>query len=595
MTQGERDALTVFDDAWRRSSEAQTSRNNIYERVWQRYKGYNPSIADPYRSNIVMPKLYSTIETIVPRLSKALFGRRPYIPLTGSTVPEMAMVIQEVLDHYLYQDNFRVKGIAMLKGVSLFGTWFLEPYPDYEEVTTVGVGGLNKYPWVPQPVQQTDARFRLRVRQWAPWQVYVEPNMVDLDDPGYAITVEKCAVSEIKRLIEAGRYQPIEENYLNSGDDQKDFAISMMKSLGISMPSENDAYGVLCKYRHRDRYITLWNGLAILEDRENYYDKPDGSRKLPHGGTNLARFVYNLDPMLQNSFWGQGEGKALEIICDKLDETWNLLFDNHDIISQAVVTYRENAVSAESIVIDGGVRIEVKSSWLGSLDDAVKRLDLGTMPPEAYTIPEALDNWADRVSGTWDIQRGETASQGDPSKTATESSLLSTQGDFRSELRTELLESLGMADFADLCCHHIDAFAGHSDIARVIGPERAMLVFSMYPQEMPGGATYEFKGSDTVVNDFQKRADWAQCLAVIKDSPVARPGGVERETLTLYGKNEDEINKVILTQEEIQQVAEQQLAYDSAVRKEENEQKTNGKAGRGGKLKGAPTAQKGGK
>ncbi len=585
--------LKTVEDAWERASKVQTARNDIYLRSWQRYKGYNPNTTDPYRSNIVMPKLYSTVETIVPRLSKALFGRRPYIPIESETSPDMAEIVDLTLDHYLYKDKFKMKATQALKMMSVFGTAFLEPYPDVEMVTKRQIMDNPNYPWDQRPVEIEIPRFVLKIRQWAPWQVYVEPNMLDLDSPGYVITIEEVSKKEVQRLIDDGRYEKVDLNKSiddGASDDGKNFAKKMISALGISLPATDSDYGILMRYMSKERYITVWNGLEVLEDRDNPYK---------HGGINLVRFIYNQDPMLQNSFWGQGEGKVLELLCDKLDETWNLTFDNHDATINAVYGFKENAVDAEDIVNIGGARIPIKQNFQGNIKEAIDRFDIQGLPADAYQVPAVLDNWIDRASGVFDMNRGEN--NPDDTKTATEASLLSTQGDLRSELRTEILENLALTDLADKATSHINQFVAVDDLLEAIGPEKVMMLQMMggtlNPYDIPGGFDYQFRGSDSVVNDFQKRADWKQSMEFIKQSPYLRPAGAERRTLQIHGESDQEIDEIILTDEEIMQQAQQQaeMAEMESQKALENDfQRSQLGLGPGGNTKpravGTPTA-----
>jgi len=543
LKKSEEKAVKIVQDAWSRAYQVQAPRNDEYLRVWQRYKGYNPNISDPYKSNIVMPKLYSTIETIVPRLGKALFGSRPYIPIKSEKFQEAAEPIELALDTYLSKDKFKVKGKRALKMTSLFGTAFLEPYPAVEVVTEKQSILSPEYPWQPMIVESRVPRFRLKTRVWAPWQVYVEPNMMDVDDWGYIITIELVAKESIKKLQEINRFNKnVNLNRLSSSGDseEKEQGKRMLQGLGISVPTEDSGWGVLARYRTDDRYITIWNGLDVLEDRENPFKRKK---------KNMIRFAYNEDPMLQNSFWGQGEGKILDIICDKLDETWNQAFDNHDMINQAAIAYREGAVAKESLVMVGGVRIPIRADWQGSLDDAVKRFETMGLPPDFYAIPAVLENYADKAAGSFDIQRGEPSE--DVEKTATESSLLATQGDLRSEDRVSLLEALGMTDFADAACSHIDQYASFDDLYDTIG-EKAMDIFTMNPNELPGGFDYQFRGSDTIINDFQKRADWRRTAELLRNDPSVRPGAVARLTLKKDGYSDQEIEEIVFNEQELQ-------------------------------------------
>ena len=544
-------AIQLVQDSFDRAYTVQSPRNDIYLRAWQRYKGYNPNISDPYKTNIVMPKLYSTIETITPRLGKALFGRRPYIPIKNDKVPDAVEPIELALDEYLHRDGFKVTGKRALKCIALFGTAFLEPYPAQVIEIEKKMMISPEYPWQPITVEEKTRKFALKTRLWMPWQVYVEPNMKDINDCGWVITIDVVSKEQIRKMQEIGRFKRGElKNLSDAGGESEsktNFAKTMIQGLGISAPTVNENYGILMRWMSDDRYVTTWNGLQILEDRDNPYK---------HQKKNIVKFAYNEDPMLQNSFWGQGEGKTLEAICDKLDETWNQAFNNHDLINEAVFGYREDAVNPDTIVMVGGVRIPIASGFSGDLKNALQKFDIQGLPADFYQIPGVLDMWADRASGVFDIQRGEPDDE--DGKTATEASLLNSQGDIRSEERVELLEAMGMRDFADKALSHIDQFTTFDDIYDIVGDEALNLV-TMNPQELPGSSDYQFKGSDSIVNDFQKAAEAREMLETLGQSPVMRPGWNERNFLQSKGFTDKEIDEAVFTDEELMMQQQQQM------------------------------------
>jgi len=548
--------LQTIQRAWERAHQVQKNRNDIYTRLYQRYKGYNPNASDPYRSNLVMPELYAAVETIAPRIGKALFGRRPLVPITSKGDPDGASRIESVLDTYLYRAKFKVKGTQLLKSVALFGTSFLEPLPRRELVTRRQMMPSPEYPFQPVPVEITVPRFGIELRQYMPWQVYVEPHMLDLESPGFVIILEIIPREEIEKMVQEGRYQTNDPEKLKSTGETNDkkFSEDMLKALNITRPDDDRDYGVLMRYQSKERYITAWNALEILEDIPNPFK---------HKKINIVRCAWNQDPMLQNSFWGQPEGKAMEAILDKYDEMRNITIDNADITTNAVIGFREEAVDAEHLVYIGGGRIPIKGNWQGSIRDAVDVIETRGLPPEAYEIPELLHRDFERGIGVYGMNRGEST-QSDR-QTATESSLLASHGDLRNESRAEILESIGLSDFADKCTSHIDQFAGIDDLFEIIGPE-AMQAVTMNPHMLSGGFDYQFKGSDSVNNDFQKRADMRSIVDILQVNPAVKPDGLARKTLELIGWNSQEINEVVMTPEEFGMMIQQQQQQQDAER-----------------------------
>ena len=537
-----KEAVELVQSAWTRASKTQTDRNNAHIRLWQRYKSFNPNITDPYRSNIIYPKLYSIIETIVPRLGKALFGRRPYIPIKNEKAPDQAEAIEQALDSYLYRDKAKITFIKALKLLGVFGTAFIEPYPAREIVTEKKMVQSQVYPWGQEMAKEQIPRFRLKNRLWAPWQVYPESKMTDLDSDGEVVLVETVSRKSVEKLQASGRYNKFDLSRADSGEAaEKDFVNTMLSSLNIDTAEQDDKHGILMRYMSNDRYITLWNGIDVLEDRKNPFE---------HGKINLVRIVCNEDPMIQNSFWGQAEGKNIEPILDKLDETWNTTFDNHDLINQQMIAFHENAVDAEDIVAVGGIRIKIKGIWQRSIDDAIKKIDIAGLPSDFYNIASVLSDFVDESAGSYPPMRGDIS---EDKTTATEISLASSHGDLRNELRTEIIEGLGLSRLADLSCSHIDQFATLDDLYDEIG-DPALEMMTANPNQLPGGADYQFRGSDTFVNDFQKQADWRKVIEAHNSDPAARPGAMLRETLRRHGLSDKEIDEKVYTEEELMQM-----------------------------------------
>lgn len=551
------DPIDLLERAWERAEKAQSYRNEVYRRLWLRYKGFVETVSDPYRSNMSIPKAHSIIETITPRLGKALFGSRPYIPLAveRDEFRDAASAIESAMDVYLHKDKFEAKGIQMIKMIGCFGTSFLEPHNDTELVTEKRLMQSPIYPFSIGIEKEVVRRFRLKTRLWAPWQVYVEPNMRSLTDYGYVILVDEISRKEVEDHYQVDLQAKLKEAMDNSspgGDTRMKYFETMLTSLGIARPEDDDTYGILMRYLSRDRVVTAWNGLVPLED------KPGNGQRI-----DLTRVIYNEDPMPQNSFWGQGELKIIEELCDKLDETWNITFDNHDMINHAVLGYREGAVDIETAVWMGGTRIKIKKGFSGTFDDAIRRLDTQGLPADHYQIPAMLERFIDLTSGVFDITRGESTQAPGKEKTATESSLLFQHADMRSEMKVKIIEMIGLADFADLCTRIIDDFADPDDLYEVLG-ERASDIITMNPYDIPGGFDWQFKGSSTISEDFRKRADWRETIEVLRDSPAWRPGAMERETMMIQGRSKKEVDRLLWTEEEMFMLMQQQAALQSA-------------------------------
>lgn len=557
-----KDAFKLFQHTWDLAKDKQNAKNEKYLLAYQNYCSYmDMTNRDPYRSNLYFPKTYSTIETITPRLGKALFGSQPYMPIEAFREDEFsdnARAIQDALDQYLYRAKFEIKGRLALKMAALFGTSYLEPIPtrvmvEEKQVVPIIIGGVQ----VDQQVIDVQIpRFRFQIKLKAPWQVYPDPRAtIETESLRFSIDIEVVSKKFIKEMIERGTFNEIDMERLttSSGDPEKEWALKMLSGVGIMQPKTNDDMGVLSRLSMRDRVIYMWNGVDVLKDGPNPYK---------HGRINYVRFIDILDPLLQNSFHGRGIDKGFLMLADALNETWELTFDNHHLMNQGAWAYRDGVVEASHLVAVGGVRIKVAANHVGPLEEAVKAMSTPGLPRDHYMIPEVIEKWMDKSSGVFDLQRGEQA-EGDP--TATEISYLQQFGDMRSEEKVKILEIMGMAEFADLCMYHIDQFAGFDDLYDVIG-ERALILSGLTANahKLPGGFDYKFKGSSSIIDDFKKSAEWERTHKMIAQSPFARPAEIERETLRKHQYSDAEIDKLILTDPEIQQMFQNQALAQEA-------------------------------
>lgn len=536
-------ALKDIQKAWKRSHDVQHKRNLIYERIWQSYKGYNSNVSDPYRSNLVTPTLYAASETVTPRITKAIAGKRPYVPIKSDKNIEAVKPIEQALDTLLYWAKFKVKIAQITKATFNFGTSFIEPIPYRLDVTERQMQTSTVYPWQEAMVETEIPRFRFDLRTYMPWQVYVEPHMVNMESEGYIIIVEIVAKSEIERLIKKGRYDKISDQELSAFGDPEDkqFSTEMLNVLKIDTPDDDQDYGVLMRFQHNDKYIHAWNGTVLLKEEDNPYD---------HKKINTVRCAWNLDPMLQNSFWGQPEVKAAEALIDKYDESFNQLIENGALAVNAVIGFKVGAVNPNNIVFAGGARIPIKDDFKGSISDAVELLESRGLPSDAYQIPAAIKAEIDRAMG---VHLPDYQESGEGPQTATEVAILSGKGDERNENRTEMFEAMGMTDLADKCTAHMDQFMSMADLAEIVGPEMAQKTATLNPYMVPGNFDYQFKGSSSFIQELQKREQLQGLMTLLGENPSVKPGGIARVACARYGLNEEETNQIVMTEQEEQQ------------------------------------------
>ncbi len=565
-------AFDLVEAAVSAAEERQNIRNDQFRKEWWLYLAYkDQSERDPDMPNIALPKLYSMIENKTPRETAAVFGNRPIAPIVArrDTFQPLADLQTEVLDDLLTKAGVWEEGHLAIKMKILYGTALMGCIPYYKRIKE---RALVPGPQGMQVVEREVHRLRLQLETWAPWEILVDPEATGLREPGdcrYMVKIQLISKRDIMAGYEQGRYPDLDvdrlQNYRGPTSRWRGehFGHQMLADLGLPAPSDDDDMGVLLRYESPERYIDMWQGEITLRDGDNPFE---------HGLINASRLIHTLAPHSQNRFWGIGEAQPNEIQLAMLDDLWNLTFAAHGMANQPLVFFRKGAVDPDDIIFDLGRRIPVDTNSDRPIRDDVD-VQAGTgLPRDHYMLPQVVERNIDLVSAEFDPSRGEVAVG---SQTATEINLLAEQGSKRQEGTIQLAERVFMTDFALKTLRTIDQFASFDDYAEILGPDQAVLMFTASPEDLPGGHNFEFQGSAQVNELFQKRRALGDIAEVLVNSPTARPGGVERTLLKLSNFNQDEVDDMQLTPDEV--VRKMQIEIGMQLRQQAQEQENTDK------------------
>ncbi|MEA1998540.1 MAG: hypothetical protein U9N61_04345, partial [Euryarchaeota archaeon] len=498
--------LDLVEAAHEQSKIHQNARNVKYQRHYNNYRAFlDMTYRNPDRSNVFIPKLYSLIESTVPRDIKALYGLRPYIPFMSKR-PEFREVAQyqaEFLDDLLHKTDFLNDMILVHKLKALYGTSFIEAIP-FQEMTT-------EKALVPEMVygrqvgmrvqEQQVPRYRLRTRVYAPWEVFADPYATDLSSPEgcrYVIKYQITDRRQILRMAEKGMYPDLDIELLMSdrgaeGEQLADhWGMAMLQDMGLVYSDAGNDMGVIMRYESPERYIDCWNGRVILRDTPNPFK---------HGMINLTKFSHIIDPHTQNRFWGLGEAELTESLCEMLNDTWDLTFNSHNLINNPTIYYRKGSVNPDALVRVPANRVGIDASSDRPVRDSVYEEPGQGLPRDHYMIAQTIEDYIDLTSRKFEVGRGESTRG---AETLGEVAYLKEAGDSNQELNVRLAET-SLSDLAIKCVSHNDQFATPQDHTEVLGQQKAMVMQFANPQDLPGGFNFQFKGSDRVTNQMIKQ------------------------------------------------------------------------------------------
>jgi len=495
--------LRLVETAYKQAKDYQYVIFDQCKRDYLLYRAYvDMTNRDNTLPNISLPKIFSIIETKAPQDVKSLLGMRPYIPYEAKRkeFQNVAEIQTELLDDYLEKAGFFIKAATMFKLKTLYGFAGMDFLPVYEPVSKASMI-VNQF-GMPEIARQEVYRLRLKIRVYAPWEVFVDPfatNMEERDGCRYMIKLCLTSKRAIKNAAGMGAYPNFDLGLLDSQEASKDmkdtdhFGYEILRDFGLDAPMGDDDMGILMRYESPDRYIDSWNGGITLRDLDNPFDKKEGG----HGRINFARITHIQDAHTQNQIWGIGEAKPNEIQAAMLDDLYNSWFRREAIAGEPLIFYRKSALSANDLVWTTGNRIAVNDDGQRPIGDSVQVHTGSEMPKDQYMMIDKIERNMDMTARSFAVSRGE-AEEG--STTATEIMQLRETGAASQELSIKIAEEMFLKSSAEICFGHINQFGTIDDYTEIVGPEKALFLLTANPMDIPGGCNIAFRGSNRVVN-----------------------------------------------------------------------------------------------
>lgn len=576
-------ANALIENAYRQADNDQSVRDEQYQRDWLLYNAYiDASERNPDMPNISLPKMYSIIETKTPEFINAIAGRRPILPFEArrKEFQKAADIQTFYLDDLLDKARIYTHLGLLSKLKILYGTAFINVLPYYEPIIEKAmvpdsVGGFR--------IQETPShRLRLRIEVRAPWEVRVDPYATSLnekEDCRYLIKIDIRSRRQIKELYAKGAYPGLDIEKLDAYNGSRTnyrgqhWGQQMLRAYGLPTPMNDDDVGLLFRYESPDRYIDSWMNEVTLRDGDNPFSKEKGG----HGLINTSRMIHVMPPHTQSQFWGIGEAKPNEILIAMMNDIQNLTFASHGMLNQPPTFFREGAIERDDIIYALGHRIPVKSNSERPLSDDYAIPERQGLPADHYLIPQMLERWSDLTSGLFGPGRGESLRQRGDVK-ATEVVVAEKNAQIRQQETVRLGEDVCLADLGKKASAITDQFKNFDDLVESVGIQDAIQVITANPADLPGGYNMPFKGSARVQQLDSQRQNLVTLAPIVQAFPFRVPGGLETKLLDLYDFEQNDIDEILGTKEQIAQSMQFQFALAQQERQDQIENKSAGSA-----------------
>ena len=245
-----------------------------------------------------------------------------------------------------------------------------------------------------------------------------------------------------------------------------------------------------------------------------------------------------------------------------LNDLWNMIFQSHGMVNQPLVFFRKGGVEPDDIVFEQGNRIPVQTEVNRKLTDDIMISSGQGLPPDHYRLVDMVERNVDLVAGSFEGQRGESTGGAD---TATEVLTLDQNSQSRTELIIQNGEMVFLKDLGEKASSIVEQFASFQDYEELVGPEKAIMIYSANPADLPGGFNFAFKGSDRVQNMLVRQRNLKELVPIITQYPNAKIGGILNKLLQAYDYDKYEIDDMIWTDEEMAMIQQAQMQQAMAM------------------------------
>lgn len=410
-----------------------------FQRLEKYYSLYRAETKRSYynvvtRSQYVVPVIFKTVETILPRLLAVTFSVSPPIQSRWrSAPPEMGAELKLRNLDYLFEfqkDNYNLFDIieAWFKENLIYGQAYLKvgwKQRIQKRKVPVLENGVLREKEIDDVVED-----RAEVQPVDIFNLFFSPEAKfpdPFDTAKYVIFRTRKRKSEVIAMRDAGQYNDFDEDEL-MGDLENDPQRRKAASISRAASAEDDPEDpmvTIYEYWEDDWLTVTANHRVLLRDEPNPFGMPGRPKKKP--------FVAIYDTLIPNELFQVGEAEPLEHTQVELSTLRRMRTDNNNLIINRMWLYDKNAnVDLESLELSrpgGAVGVEAMGQPIANVLQPLAQADLNGA---SYKEFQDLDKDAQEISGLLDYAVGSAPER---RETATTVQLLQTAANQRFDIK----------------------------------------------------------------------------------------------------------------------------------------------------------------
>ena len=498
-------------DNFEKASDARRAFEERWKRYYDLYRCRPKPQREETRANIFVPEIYTTIETLTPRLvSNFLNTSKPIVQILGREESDMdnALASEKLLSYQFERMSLPLKLVNFYKQALIYGTSIGKVYWDYSS-------------------EHDEKGYEIIKRDEPAFDVlnlfdfFVDPEAVDIDDARFCIHRSYLSVDELKKRESAGIYKDVDLLKTNG---------SFLSSIdnGDDDPwDKNDALDErnieILEYWENDRVITVADRCVVLRDTPNPFH---------HNRKPFVRLIFVPVPF---EFYGVGVIEPIEGLQLELNTKRNQRLDNVNMVLNRMWLLQRGA-------LDDLRQLHSRPGGVIVVNDlnGLQPLPSPDVTSSSYQEEEKIKNDIQNTSGVSDYIRG---SQSNDRHTATEVRIKSEQSNTRFDFNFKLMAEMGLKRIAQLVIKLDQQFIDEERTIRIIGKEGVKFV-KIAPEEIAGEFDLIPNVDPMRIDESEKRQQMMTLYSNLIKNPVVDQRVLSRRLLETYDfQNAEEMLK----------------------------------------------------
>ena len=491
------------------------------------------------RANLFIPATFSVVETAVPRIVFALFGKRPYVKVMGRerSDSENAAAVEAMLDYDLEQSGILQMSIDFFKSFYVFGTavcrvdylrdfYYIKKPPEWTfevEVDEEGniIGAKEKRLPNKERITRYDGP---RASMVSLFDFFPDPQFSTIPEMRYVGERVETTLNKLKKENE--NYKAINgKNLYKNLDTVKVFREGKMSDFALDEDmrkdtdeifglgegfggkrggeeSKHDQLVVTYRYWEDDRYTVLANGHTIIHDGENpYHDK-----RKPFVAAQCFPTI--------KEFFGQGLVHSIQFLQEELNTLRNIALDQGKLNMLGIWAYDASLTLTDSdLALYAGKTIPMEFQ---NGRPPIANVFNSQLPRDYQILEARVQQDIQSALAINDYMIG--AGSGSAG-TASEAAMLNASAANRFRLQALIAQERFIETLADMFISRRQQFLHEPIQFRVLG-EKGIDYPTISPEDIWGRFDFEPQGSQSQPNKEVLRQQMVQLLSVAAGNPV---------------------------------------------------------------------------